>query len=279
MLFASYCHSLKRLAMAVFSFLAMVAGAQSRSTVVVSLPEASGAVSESSSSSSGDALPETPAVTPRTATTKHHVETTVSLGAFASLTPTRLQNGSHGELATESASPAAGALGTFRQSFTPWLGYSVNMGFTRTTLHYTNGASYGSAGTAANYYTPADQYELSLSYVAQKHITPRLTGFFDLGAGMQSFLPENRGAKPLGTPLYETPPVTFRPLGVGGLGVDYHFSPALALRAEYRGLLSKYPDFAGVGPRLISVSSQPTVSVTYTFGAKKKEKNKRPAFY
>jgi opacity protein-like surface antigen len=208
------------------------------------------------------------------AAAKHGVETSVAVGAFADLTATRLQNLTNGGILTQSSAPVAGVAWAFRQSFRPWLGYSVNMSFTRTSMHNTNDATQGTASTGANYDTPVDQYELSLSYLAQKRITPKLTGFSELGAGMLTVLPENRGFKPLGTPYYLMPPVTFRPLGVLGLGVDYHFNPRWALRAEYRSLIFKYPDFGGATGKNLTSSSQPTVSLTYSFGTKRKSNGK-----
>src|ERR1700761_6579130 len=60
-----------------------------------------------------------------------HPQTSISLGTFGQFTPTRIQsNAQLGNLVTSGASPTAGVLGTFRQQFRPWLGYSINMGYT-----------------------------------------------------------------------------------------------------------------------------------------------------
>jgi hypothetical protein len=196
-----------------------------------------------------------PAAAPAPAPHSPHVETSVSLGVAPQLTASRVSTG-------QSLDPSPAVLATFRQSFRPWLGYSVNLGYTRTTEH--NDTAY-----AAHYDIPASMYELSLSYLTQRHITRRLTAFADLGAGMVSFLPT--GSASLSSPngVYRLPlPVTFRPLGVAGFGFDYRYTPHLALRAEYRGLLYKYADY-GVGlNRAITVSSQPTLSLVYNFTPK-----------
>lgn len=215
-----------------------------------------------------------PAPAAPTRTARRHVETTFSLGIGPQLTATRLT----GDYAypVQSLDPSPSVLGTVRQSFRSWLGYSVNLGYTRTTQHNIINPLYisGYSTTLTRFDIPANLYEVSAAYHAQKHLNPKLTGFVDLGAGALTFLPVHRGpdAANYVPNKYPSliPPVTFRPLGVGAVGADYHFTPKLALRAEYRGLLYKYPDY-GIGlPRPLTLSSQPTLSLTYTPSPKPK---------
>jgi hypothetical protein len=168
--------------------------------------------------------------------------------------------------------PSAGALGSFRQTFKPWLGYSVNFGYTRAAEHYTNNAGFGSAGSATNFSIPANLYEISASYVAEKKLSPRLRAFADVGAGAMIFLPVHRGADAATfVPNRADVPFTnYRPMGVGGIGFDYSLTPHLGLRAEYRGQLYKYADYGNVLPRNVTVTSAPTFSLTYNFGGRKK---------
>lgn len=197
---------------------------------------------------------------------KPRIETSISLGAFSQLSATRIVN-STPDFATESMSPSAGVLGTVRQSFKPLLGYSVNMGYTRASEHVTDNAGFNSSGTYSNFAIPANMYELSLSYLAQKHLNSKLTGFADIGAGMLAFLPVHRGADAINYVPFRSlvPPVSFRPLGVGGVGIDYRLNPHFSLRAEYRGQLYKYADY-GVGlHNYITVTSEPTISLVYNF--------------
>jgi hypothetical protein len=245
------------------------AGAQSGLTTLAStnISSSNTALDDPSASSSTPSAPQ-PDPVPAPA---HSIATSFSLGVFPQLTATRVVNFNSGDFDTQSLSPSAGVLGTFRQQFRPWLGYSVNMGFTRGTIHFTQDAGHGSANTADNFYIANDIYELSLSWVAEKRITPKLSGFADVGAGMVSFLPAHRGANAASFyPPGHVPPVTFRPLGVGGIGIDYHFTPSLALRAEFRGQLYKNPDYGIGGLRNLTVTSEPTLSLTYTFHAKKR---------
>jgi hypothetical protein len=199
---------------------------------------------------------------------KHGVETSVSIGGFAQLTATRIENASFGGFITQSLHPSAGVLFSFRQSFRPWVGYSLNFGYTKASEHNTNGAGQGLVGTYANFYVPNNVYELSVSHLAQKHLTQRLTGFTEEGAGFLAYQPTQSGAA--GTNPTGALGTSFRPLIVFGAGADYHFNAQWALRGEFRGLLHKYPDYGQTIPRLITISSEPTVSMTYTFGAKQR---------
>ncbi len=71
----------------------------------------------------------------------------VSIGGFGQLTATRMPvstsiyslTGTGFTQVTQGAAPSAGVLGTFHQSFRPWLGYNVNFRYTRLTEHYSNG--------------------------------------------------------------------------------------------------------------------------------------------
>lgn len=204
------------------------------------------------------ALPPSPA--PQTAT-DHHVETSVSLGGFAQFTATRLTTPSN-TFTTESINPSAGVLGTVRQSFRPWLGYSINMGFTRASEHYSVNATGATTNNTNNASILANMYEYSLSYVAEKHLTPRLSGFADIGGGMVVFQPTQANAGSVPT----APFTNYRPEGVGGIGIDYSLGHRLGLRAEYRGQLYKFADYGARFARNYTVTSEPTVSVTYSFG-------------
>jgi hypothetical protein len=214
--------------------------------------------------------PPTPCST-RHRTTKRPTETSISLGAFPQLTATRIVT-SPNAFTTESLSPSAGVLGTVRQSFSPWLGYSVNMGYTRATEHATDNAGFPLSNNSSNLTLPANVYELSLSYLAEKHLTSRLSTFADVGAGMLAFLPEHRGSPATDLALYGvfSPPVNYRPLGVAAFGIDYCLTPSLSLRAEYRGQLYKFADYGNALPRYLTLTSEPTLSLVYNFTRAKK---------
>jgi hypothetical protein len=61
---------------------------------------------------------------------------------------------------------------------------------------------------------------------------------------------------------------------VFGVGMSYRLTEHLGLRAEYRGLFYKSPDFAPMRnevpvTRLFTVTNEPVVSLSYTFGGRK----------
>ena len=241
-------------------------------------PEASSSSSVVAQDQSA-ALPSSPPQTVATVA-KHPVETEVSLGAFAQVTSTRItntydvftNNNMYTNFITQSLTPSAGVLGTFRQSFRPWLGYVVNFGYTRASVHDTN--AYG--GSTSDYYIANDVYETSIAYLMERHFTRKLSGFFDIGGGAMTFLPVHRGATAIdyapGRERAYVPGVNFRPAGVGGFGVDYQFNSAWGLRAEYRGQIYKYPDYGTDQFKYVTLSNEPTVSLTYRFGAGKEKK-------
>jgi opacity protein-like surface antigen len=196
----------------------------------------------------------------------HRPDTSISLGAFPQLTATRLSNSPY-YFNTESMAPSAGTLGTFRQTFSPWLGYSLNMGYTRATERATDNLGPQISSVRDNLTLPANVYELSLSYIAEKHVTPRLSPFAEVGAGMLAFLPDHSNGATIATSPFSVlnASVTFRPLGVGGVGFDYALTHHLSLRAEYRGQLYKFADYGNALPKYLTVTSEPTISVVYNF--------------
>ena len=200
-----------------------------------------------------------------------HVETSVSLGAGAQLTATRTGPYYLSAPGSQGFDPSATVLGSVRQSVKPWLGYSANFGYTRTTQQNLGAAFFDSnAFLGSRFAIPTNVYELSLAYLVQRHFAPNVTGFANLGGGVLGFLPVHRGATAINfvPGHYQTlvPSYLNRPLGVAAVGIDFRLSRRLALRAEYRGLLFKFPDVYGEVARATTVSSQPTVSLVYRFG-------------
>ena len=205
-----------------------------------------------------------------------------SLGIAGQLTRTRtptdirqLSIGEYSSQTTQGTSPSAGVLGTFHQAFKPWLGYNVNLGYSRFTENYSSGFAFV---PAANSHTssvssfsrgsiPTNMYETTIAYVVEAPRAKRFNTFAQIGGGGLWFLPTQDPA-----PYSEQ----VRLAMVFGVGMNYKLSDHLGLRAEYRGLFFKSPDFKSVSSvpvtRLFTVTSQPTVSLVYTFGGAKKKK-------
>jgi hypothetical protein len=204
--------------------------------------------------------------------------TDISLGAFGQFTPTRapvaVNNPPSGNAITQTTqgtSASAGVLGTFHQTFKPWLGYSVNLGYTRLYEKYSEGSVYipnvtaplgdhqtenfvqGSIGT--------DMYEFSATYSIKGPQNRRFSTFAQLGGGTLAFLP-TQDPSPYA--------VQFRATMVFSAGINFKLSDYLGLRSEYRGLFYKNPDFKNNGPapttKLFTVTNEPIVSLVYTLG-------------
>lgn len=208
--------------------------------------------------------------------------TDISIGVFGQLTRTRApgntledQYGSFSTQTTQGTSPSAGVLGTFHQSFRPWLGYNVNLGYSRFSENYSQGSAYvplkdsplparysflrGSIGT--------NLYELTIAYVFEGPRTRRFNTFGQFGGGGLFFLP-TLNPSPANKQI--------RPAMVFGVGMNYRISKHFDVRAEYRGLFYKNPDFAySIGgipiTKMFTVTSTPAVSLVYRFGGGRKD--------
>jgi opacity protein-like surface antigen len=209
-------------------------------------------------------------------------QTDLSLGAFGELTPVRTPvtttpdfEGVDIVQTTQGSSPSAGLLATFHQSFRPWWGYNVNFGYSRFTENYSFGSAFVSNAPIQppqnSYFSQlsigTNMYELTIAPVIQGPKTERFSTFAQFGGGGLWFLPTEAGS------LY-SPQV--RAAMVFGVGLNYKLTDHLGMRAEYRGLFYKNPDFAyrsGQAPmsKLFTVTSEPTVSLVYTFGGAKQK--------
>ena len=197
------------------------------------------------------------------------VETSVSLGAGAQLTTTRVSTDFQ-NIGVQSFDPSATVLGSIRQSISPWLGYSANFGYTRSTEQNRGIAAFYNLGSFA---IPTNAYEASLAYLFQKRLSPKLTGFADIGGGILGFLPVHRGDTAAnfvpGKQRFLVPSYQTRPLGVAAVGLDLRLTQRLDFRAEYRGLLFKFPDWSnGSVAKNLTETNQPTVSLVYRFSGK-----------
>jgi opacity protein-like surface antigen len=223
---------------------------------------------------------------------KFEPSTDVSIGTEADLTATRMPTFTHvyslsGTGITQvmqSAAPSAGVFGSFHQSFTPWLGYNVHFGFTRFTEHYSNAQESiltptttvpaSSSFIRGNLRT--NMYDLTVSSAIEGPRTKRISTFTEVGGGGLFFTPLSTET---GASRQTRPALVF------GVGANFKLSPKLDLRAEYRGLFYKSPDFnlTDITPgvtgtnqfpmtRLFTVTSTPEVSLVYHFGRTKPAK-------
>jgi hypothetical protein len=192
-------------------------------------------------------------------TSSHRPDTSLSLGLFPQLTLTRTRE-SFNSILGQSSAPSTGTLGTFRQTFNPWLGYSVNLGYSRVAEQYLNAGSADAYSSLQGYKADTNVYETSVTYIAHTHAGQRISLFGELGPGLLTFLPVDRGPN-------SSLSVQVRPTAVFGSGIDIHLTDRFDLRAQYHGLLYSNPDFE-TGDYLskqITLTSEPTLSLVYNF--------------
>jgi hypothetical protein len=198
---------------------------------------------------------------------KHRSDTSLSLGLFPQLTIDRTSD-FYGS-AQQGTAPSTGTLGTFRQTFHPWLGYSINLGYSRVSEQYRN-STYTYYGLN-NFNVDTNVYESSVTYIAHTPVNRHFSLFADIGPGLLTFLPVHRGTNAINyAPNFIAnlvPGVQVRPTGVFGSGIDIHLTRRLDLRAEYRGLFYKNPDFntGDYYSKQLTLTSEPTLSLVYNF--------------
>lgn len=219
-----------------------------------------------------------PAATSAHTKTRFVPTTDISVGIFGQLTPTRIPttnetistptvSGESFFQATQGTTPSVGVLGTLHQQFNRWLGYNVNLGYSRFTENYSNSYTYTS--TAPPYSESwtshtsigTNMYELSAASVVQGPRTKQFSTFFQTGAAILSFLP---------TQDPSPGSAQFRPALLFGMGFNYRLSEHFGVRAEYRGQFYKNPDFKMSLDKLFTVTNAPAVSLVYSFGGTSK---------
>ena len=170
---------------------------------------------------------------------------------------------------TQAASPSAGALVNFHGGIKPYLGYNVNFSYTRFTQTDSEGSGYvpgqgtspppGGGGSFSAGSLDSHMYELTLAYAFYGPRSRRFRTFGQIGGGGLFFEPINAGFAHEQT----------RPAMVFGVGAEYDVSRHFSVRAEYRGLFYKMPDFAIDNgfpkQRLFSVTNAPAISLVYRF--------------
>jgi len=211
-------------------------------------------------------------------------ETDLSVGIYGQLTNTRTPTtvdvqpeGTFTNQVTQGTSDSPGVTATFHQSFKPWLGYNVNFGYSRFSENYSNGDSFVPSKTSTK---PAfsnfsqgsirtNMLDLTIAYLFRGPSNKKFSTFGQFGGGGLFFLPAQSA-----TPATQQT----RPAMVFGVGMNYKLTNRLALRAEYRGLFYKSPDFNlppyGGGEsfpmtRLFTVTHSPAISLVYRFGGTK----------
>jgi opacity protein-like surface antigen len=170
---------------------------------------------------------------------------------------------------SQSQSPSAGALATFHHAIKPYLGYNVNFSYTRFTQTDSEGSGYvpgqgtnpPAGGSVYAGALDSHMYELTAAYAFYGPRSRRFRTFGQIGGGELFFEPINASFAHQQR----------RASMVFGVGGEYDVSPHFSVRAEYRGLLYKMPDF-GISSglpehRLFTVTNEPAISLVYRLNA------------
>jgi outer membrane immunogenic protein len=162
-----------------------------------------------------------------------------------------------GNAIQKNTSMTLGLLASYRYMLTPHSALEANYGYAQNTEYYTvSGKLQGGIHTVQN--------EFSLAYVYNMNFR-RYNPFLEIGPGAMLFYP----LKDAGTSFLDTK----RQTEIGGLfggGVAYELSPSFDIRAEYRGFVSKAPDFGINGTpsfktNKYQIISTPSIGIAYHF--------------
>lgn len=154
----------------------------------------------------------------------------------------------------QTSTGALGLLLSYRYMLTPRSALEVNYGFAQNSQKY------------ATSFEPharihARQQEISAAYVYSLNFK-RFSPFAEVGVGSMIFTPIlDNGTNLLGTKS------TKGIGGIGGAGLAYELSPSFDIRVEYRGFLTKAPNFGetNFSTNRYEWMSVPSVGVAYHF--------------
>jgi outer membrane immunogenic protein len=154
----------------------------------------------------------------------------------------------------QTSTGALGLLLSYRYMLTPRSALELNYGFAQNSQKY------------ATSFEPharihARQQEISAAYVYSLNFK-RFSPFAEVGVGSMIFTPIlDNGTNLLGTKS------TKGIGGIGGAGVAYELSPSFDIRLEYRGFLTKAPNFGetNFSTNRYEWMSVPSLGVAYHF--------------
>lgn len=208
----------------------------------------------------------------------------VSVGLFGQFTPTRSPNtfrSTTGPAGTDitnfdtrqTTSSSAGIEATFHQQFSRYMGYNVDLGYSRFAEKY---GTVDRGSTVVPGYIPTNgsqsfginMYEVGATAVIEGPRTRRLSTSAETGVSVLTFLPTVRPSD-----LH----LQFRPALAFGIGVNYKLNSYLSTRIAYKGLFYQNPEFRSPGTiigdaQFLTVTSEPTISLTYTLGKRRKSR-------
>ena len=162
-------------------------------------------------------------------------------------------NNSSGHGLIDRATNTGGLLVGYRYNFNRWFAVEGNYGYDRNTQMY-----FGNTQARVQ----SDIHQFTGSAVVKLPGLGRLRPYALAGGGALLFEPTGNAGGILTGPNQET-----RGTFLYGLGADYVLARHLSLRAEYRGLVYKAPDFnlAGLNTDSWTNISQPSAGIVFRF--------------
>ncbi len=162
-------------------------------------------------------------------------------------------NDTHGDGVADHTSNTGGFLIGYRYNFNRWLGAEANYGYDRNTQFY-----FG--GTPAR--VQSDIHQITGAAVVKLPGFARIQPYALAGGGALVFNPTGNAGGSLASASEQTQG-TF----LYGVGADYALAKHWSIRAEYRGLVYKAPNFnlAGLNTDSWTHTAQPSAGIVFRF--------------
>ncbi len=171
----------------------------------------------------------------------------------------QISDASNGNLVRDDTTSSGGVLFSFRQPYKPWLGYDVNVGYTKFFESYNKNTVKLQSNVT----------DLSISYLFQSTPIYGVQPFLSVGGGLIVFSPiqrtiTNEASNPNQALNLS---VQFLPEFVYSLGLDVPVYKRFGVRGGLRGLKYKTPDFHqfSIDTKTLRTTFEPNINVYYRF--------------
>jgi hypothetical protein len=176
----------------------------------------------------------------------------VGLGGFYQVT-----NAANGNFIRDDTTESGGGLFSFRQPYRPWLGYEVNVGYTKFYEAYNKGVVKVESNVS----------DLSFSYLFQSPTIYGVQPYLSVGGGIIVFSPIAGTLIDLNSPTTKSLPSQLVPEFAFNFGLNYPIFSRLGVRGGLRGLKYKTPDFHqfSIDTKTLRTTLEPNITVYYRF--------------
>jgi hypothetical protein len=177
----------------------------------------------------------------------------LGIGGFYQVT-----HDSNGNFIRNDTTESGGALISFRQPWRPWMGYEVNLGYTKFYEAYNKGVVK----------VESNDTDLSFSYLFQSPAFNGIQAFLSVGGGIIVFSPVNGTLINLNAPTATSLPTQLLPEFTYDFGLNYvSLFKRFGVRGGLRGLKYKTPDFhqESIDTHTLRTTLEPNLGVYYRF--------------